>query len=937
MRDYFISYASEDRHAATQLVEALEKLNARCFIDHRDITPGHPRYRDRLIEGISDCECIVVLLSRYSQASDEVDREVQAAHDRGRRRLAVWLEERGAYTNGTLELLLASSQDIVWGGHSAHDVAQRIRATATVSTLRAQLTDYQSVVDQLQVDLSKVFARVEAQDLNGAVAHVKQISMAILRRLWRHYQLTGAPPDELRELILGCRDHFEHQSLIAGFTVIEDTARKADVRPASMDATTKAIEQLMTVLSVLRTQRWGLREIAPRLRSDAAFLSGLLIEAGWLQGSELVPNADVVYMVFERARLDSKRYLEILLGDNENAIAQISQESEGRIFSSADAPVITRFVLVAREDRDAGLPRDFLTPDEFVIRFTGVQAVPDTAPPTLASNRLAHEVERHLPSGRGNVLVYGPPGVGKSNALRELAMHGWPGAPRIRFLVDYAGSEIQQGESALDVQLAERFPVDVRPRTRELVRYLVRTGRAALLLDSIECATSFDQPVHVARTFARLCSFLSHDSTVVMAGREAALRDSATVREFFMKAPAVSDVLAQTLRSTGVDAARLPSLQMLRARRRSEWQVAMPRDRLIEALSTGVWDTNEEAAATELAAVVPAEQILDPQVAQLLTRTQIVSLARGGTPPSAADALDVVALSLVGVSAHRVLREFRAALDYVRAAIFGVETERWADVSVGETTRRLVRLLSRVAVPENQSSTAHLALVGPPTCIIAVPTPSKARLTPTTVTAGQFREFLRALPLLPSLASLAPGLPDESQLHPMYERIPDGLYRDDARSDHPAIGISWWAADSYARWSGTRLPTSLEWEVAGRGWDGRIFPWGDTPDKKRINCADRSAGKPILDYAMWREAMRAGEISPCAGRASDPGVGNRSPTGQLDMVGNVWEWVSTDLGAHRVIAGGSYDNPLRACVLSSRSVTAPSTRSNAVGFRVVEA
>lgn len=940
MRDYFISYASEDRDHAVQLVEALEKLGASCFVDVRDIPAGHPRYRDRLVEGIADCECIVVLLSERSQASDEVFREVQAAHDRGRRRIAVWLGTRSRYTNGTLELLLASSQDIVWASEAGKDVAQRIRATATVSVLREALASYESVVNRLEVDLSNVFAAVDRHDLDGAVAHVRKIAVAILRQLWSTYRLAERAPDDMRDLLLGCRDHFEHQSLVAAFAAIDDTARQASIRSSSMDSTTKSIDNLMTILSVLRTQRWGLEELSPRLRNDAAFLSGLLIEAGWLQGSELVPREDVVYMVFERARGDAKRYLEILLGENEDAIDQISHQSQGRIFPPADAPVSTRFLVLAGQHSDDGnRDRAFLTPDEFVVRFTGIRPLLELDEGTFDSP-LAQEIAQALSveNGRGNVLVYGPPGVGKSESLRGLAVSGWPGAPTLRFFVDYAATDLQQVEHALDTQLRNRFPMEVQPRARELVGYLVRTGRAALILDSIECATTFDQPVLVARTFARLCSFLSQDSTVVLGGRDAALRDCATVREFFLNEPAVNDVLYQTLRSTGVDSSRLPSLTMIRARRRRGYSVSTPGDRVIETLVNDVWDADERVAARKLANVVPLQRLFDPLIrsSSPLSREEIVSLALGGTPSPKSDALDVAQLNLLGVGTRRMLRELRAAIDYVLAAVAGVVPARWDDVAVGEATRRLVRLVSLISVSDASGAATALALVGPPNCIVSVATPTQVRLATTTVTAGEFREFIRVLPDLQSLAALSPGLPSETQLHPMYERIPDGYYRDDRYAQHPAIGVSWWAADSFALWSGTRLPTSLEWELAGRGWDGRIFPWGDDPHRNAINCADQSAGRPMLDYSMWRDAMRTNAIAPRAALPSDSVRENCSAAGNIDMVGNVWEWVSTDLGEHRVMAGGSYDNPIRACVLSSRSVATPTTRSNAVGFRVVD-
>ncbi|WNG81127.1 SUMF1/EgtB/PvdO family nonheme iron enzyme [Mycobacterium sp. ITM-2016-00316] len=682
-----------------------------------------------------------------------------------------------------------------------------------------------------------------------------------------------------------------------------------------------------------------MEELTASLRDDASFLSGLMLEAGWLQGSELVPRRDVVYMVFERSRGGLNKYLEIVLAETEGAIDQISRESRGRIFPSEEVPVSSRFLVLARSEGigDGDGAATYLTPEQFVLRFTGIRSLGDTPPSAPTHSTLAPQIVAALSVGRGNVLVYGPPSVGKSSALRELAVTGWPGAPRIRFLVDYAASDIEGAEHALDTQLREYFPIEVQPRTRELVSYLVRSGRAALLLDSIECATEFDEPTHVARTFARLCSFLSYSSTVVMAGRDAALRDSSVVREFFLDEPAVSDVLVQTLRSTGVDVAGLPRMAMVRARRRRGGAaVATTGDRLIDAVSTAMWVEDEVSAARQLSDCIAVERILDRGAGfpPALARQQLASLARGGcVAPASAQELDLQAFNLVGVHQHRPPRELRSAIDYVVAASCGVDPSRWVGVSVGETTRRLIRLLSVAAA--GSVSMAKLALVGPPNCVVAVSKETTVRLSDRVVTAGEFREFIRAIPDLPSLSELSPGLPSEAQLHPMHERLPDLYYRQKRFADHPAVGVSWWAADSFARWLGTRLPTSVEWEIAGRGWDGRIFPWGDDPVRNRVNCADQSAGKPILDYTAWREAMRANVITPRSGRPSGDLSANRAGSGALDMVGNVWEWLATDLGEHRVVAGGSYDNPLRACVLSSRSVATPATRSNAVGFRVV--
>ncbi|WP_261988659.1 formylglycine-generating enzyme family protein [Streptomyces sp. wa22] len=230
-------------------------------------------------------------------------------------------------------------------------------------------------------------------------------------------------------------------------------------------------------------------------------------------------------------------------------------------------------------------------------------------------------------------------------------------------------------------------------------------------------------------------------------------------------------------------------------------------------------------------------------------------------------------------------------------------------------------------------------LVGPAERLLLRRVPRSVRFDRDAVTVARYRRFLEALNSDGTSPWDHPDQPANVTHHPWTDRLREAGYYTDARFDaYPAVCVNWWSAYAFAAFEGKRLPTSLEWEAAARGTDGRLFPWGDAPDAALVNCADSWVGHSVVTYQAWYEdfagdAVRRAWVTPATERP-----GNRSPFGVVDMVGNCWEWTSTSLGdpGEAVICGGSYDNPMRAVQVSSKGIYRKRGGSNAVGFRCVE-
>ncbi len=112
------------------------------------------------------------------------------------------------------------------------------------------------------------------------------------------------------------------------------------------------------------------------------------------------------------------------------------------------------------------------------------------------------------------------------------------------------------------------------------------------------------------------------------------------------------------------------------------------------------------------------------------------------------------------------------------------------------------------------------------------------------------------------------------------------VYADYRAPKQPITGNPWYDAVTFCEFVGKRLPTEAEWELAARGPESEIYPWGNEP---AANCE--------LAVIMDERGRSCGEIkrrgkNPEKGRVLEVGSRPAGRYGLYDMVGNAEEWVA---------------------------------------------
>ncbi|MGW3496150.1 SUMF1/EgtB/PvdO family nonheme iron enzyme [Streptomyces sp. NPDC001020] len=865
--------------------------------------------------------------------------------------------------------------------------------------LRSELDDHSRIADRLGLDLERPLRSLNDGYPENAVALVGKLTEKLLKELWRHHGVEGDPSTKaLNDLVKRCRPYIRSSTVLDALDDIRRLRNRSthDGYDISDEDGLLAVRRLVDVLvwftdTGSAALLGGEPDMAAEVARRCEFLAGLYVTLGYRQAKRFVLSPDTVYQLFCRESGMRLEYVELMLSRDADDLNTVLASNGGELLRTR-LPKFTRFV-VLDDDSDGGAEsgalHQILGLDFRIVRYDGfvdaivnldnhlaplvsainpaesraiVAAATLTTDPRTGESQVvqsgdAAELLARLARGSANVLVTGRPGSGKSTLLRALAAD--PEVRRFRFYFDLGLKPKNEPFSEYAGRLlAPTMTSSDRSRAYDLFLYLIRSGTALCVLDAVDEGVEESSPAGFLQLFTDLAAVLSAESAVVMSSRVSFLADSPQVRQLLDSGAGRSEQLVEQMYTNGLDPARVPHFHVVRLaepeatplEKRLTTALKLPSGQtLANILGAHIERTLAERGQPNLERRLPAtfgQAFLTDQ-----TVFSLLDLFRQlGTEAFSDGRLDldacVLAPLLRPAGAEHVAFVHTAYQELLAARYLAEPANRntAANLPRGAFLTEQVRafLVGMPGTPQTDDCVlpAGAYLVGPAERLLIRRIERPVRFDRHAVTAARYRRFLNALNADGSSRWDHPDQPAHITHRPSTDRLRHPDYYENPRYDaHPAVCVSWWGAYAFAAFEGKRLPTALEWEAAARGVDGRLFPWGDTPDGTHVNCADSWVGHPLVTYQAWYrdfagDTVRRAGVTPVTDRPS-----NRSPFGILDMVGNCWEWTSTSLadpGEAAVICGGSYDNPMRAVQTSSKGVYRKHGASNAVGFRCVQ-
>jgi formylglycine-generating enzyme len=185
----------------------------------------------------------------------------------------------------------------------------------------------------------------------------------------------------------------------------------------------------------------------------------------------------------------------------------------------------------------------------------------------------------------------------------------------------------------------------------------------------------------------------------------------------------------------------------------------------------------------------------------------------------------------------------------------------------------------------------------------------------------------------------------------------------------PVVGIEWKQAQAFAKWIGGRLPTEAEWEYCARA-TSQTNKYSGSSTLNNVAIYYDKANLLGLDTVTvftqgGQKVVRIGRMPRKVGSIKVAGQKPSNAWNIFDMTGNVMEWCNdwysatvyqetlnqaiisspTDSiatspqgpasGTYRIVRGGGWNTTVDFCPVYIRSLLAPGTKSDELGFRVV--